>query len=310
MIDEMFIYLAVAENKQFFAQMIPYMLLNVNREPNCLIALFLGKADVMRSKFKRLILDGTFEPVWIRTPDATTWICSLSTPEWVTVQCQKTGSPPTTNMSYGMQLERTGDLSNLSSCYIYAENFKLLPHSLGKSTVALIKTHIIPPNVEKILHNSEENVLQFTATQPTDLQRLDDILIRATSRSHVRGAEVNKIIDVLQEADTSRQSLPWLRLVCIAMLFLVIGALWPIWFRLAVKYCPCLKKGMTAPTQHSNSASTQILNECEIELQMMRNRSAEEEPRMARDACGKGEDSRESPTPTAFVRHGQGIAYR
>ena len=184
MSDDMFIYLAVAENKQFFAQMIPYMLLNVNREPNCLIALFFGKADVMRSKFKRLILDGTFEPVWIRWPDATSSIYNLSTPQWVTVQRQKTGSPPTAKMNYRMQLERTGVLSNLSSCYIYAENFKLLPHSLGKSTVALTETHIIPPNVEKILHNSEENVLQFTANQPMDLQRLDDILIRAISRSH------------------------------------------------------------------------------------------------------------------------------
>ena len=221
----------------------------------------------------------------------------------------KAGSPPTTKMSYRMQLERTGVLSNLSSCYIYAENFKLLPHSLGKSTVALTKTHIIPPNVEKILHNSEENVWQFTATQPMNLQRLDDILIQATSRSHVRGAEVNKIIEVLQEADTSRQSLPWLRLVCITMLFLVIGALWPIWFRLAVKYCPCLTRGKARSTRHPDSPSTQNLNECEIELQVTRNGSAEEEPQMARDASGEGEDSRKSPIPTGFVRHGQGIVY-
>jgi hypothetical protein len=140
------------------------------------------------------------------------------------VQCQKIGSPPT-NLSYGILLERNGVVSNLSSFYIYAENFKLLPHSVGKLTVALTKTHIMPPNVEKILHNSEENVLQLTATQPLDLQRPDDILIRATSRSHVRGVEVNKIIDVLQDADIPHQSLPWLRLVCMAILFLVIGAL-------------------------------------------------------------------------------------
>ena len=206
------------------------MILKSAGEPNCLIALFLGKTDVIFSKCKRLILDGAFEPVWIRTPDATTWIYSLSTPQWVTVQCQKTGSPPIDKMSYRLRLERTGVLSNLSSCYIYAENFKLLPHSLGKSAVALTKTHIIPPNVEKILHNSEENILQLTATQLMDLQRLDDILIRATSTSHVQGAEVNKVIDVLQEVDAPRQSLPWLWLVCIAMLFLAIGALWPIWF--------------------------------------------------------------------------------
>ena len=79
MTDEMFTYLAVAENKQYFAQMTPYMLLKCKQglytvcpsdmilksagEPNCLIALFLGKTDVMFSKCKRLILDGAFEPV-------------------------------------------------------------------------------------------------------------------------------------------------------------------------------------------------------------------------------------------------------
>jgi hypothetical protein len=100
----------------------------------------------------------------------------------------------------------------------------------------------MPTNVEKIFHNSEENVFQFTATQTLDLHQLYVILTLATSKRHVRGAEVNKIIDVLQDADIPHQSLPWLRLVCMAILLLVIGALWPIWFRIAVKYCPCLKK--------------------------------------------------------------------
>ena len=140
-----------------------------------------------------------------------------------------------------------------------------------------------------------------------DLQRLDDILIRATSRSHVRGAEVNKVIDALQEVDAPRQSLRWLWLVGIAMLLLVIGALWRIWFRLAVKYCSCLRKGKTRSTRHPHSPSAQKLSECEIELQVMKNGSAKEEPRMARDASKEGEDPRESPIPTGFVRHRQGI---
>jgi hypothetical protein len=83
--------------------------------------------------------------------------------------------------------------------------------------------------------------LQFAATQPLDVHRLDDIRVRAASRSHVRGAKVNKIIDVLQDADTPRQPLPWLWLVGMAVLFLMVGALWSIWVRIAVKYCHCLK---------------------------------------------------------------------
>jgi len=70
MIDEPFSYLAVAESRQVFALMTPYMLskcsqklcivcpsdmvLRTAGEPDCLIALFLGKTDIMLSKCRRL----------------------------------------------------------------------------------------------------------------------------------------------------------------------------------------------------------------------------------------------------------------
>ena len=73
MIDEAFTYLAMAESRQFFALITPYILMKCKQEmytvcppdivlkragePNCLIALFLGKTDMMLTKCKRLILD-------------------------------------------------------------------------------------------------------------------------------------------------------------------------------------------------------------------------------------------------------------
>ena len=63
MIDEPFVYLAVAESRQVFAMFTPYMLTKYTQElytvcpsdvmlktaiiPDCLIALFLGKTDIM-----------------------------------------------------------------------------------------------------------------------------------------------------------------------------------------------------------------------------------------------------------------------
>ena len=61
----------------------------------------------MFSKCKRLIINETFEPVWIRSPDASYWIYGLSTPQRVTVQCQETGSPPTTGLNSQLLLEGT-----------------------------------------------------------------------------------------------------------------------------------------------------------------------------------------------------------
>jgi hypothetical protein len=52
------------------------------------------------------------------------------------------------------------DQSAPTAHYIHIENFKLLPHSLGKITADLTKTHIVLLSVEKILHTSEKNVLQ------------------------------------------------------------------------------------------------------------------------------------------------------
>jgi hypothetical protein len=89
-IDEEFTYFAVAESRQFFALMPPYMLakciqdlytvcpadmiLQTAREPTCIIALFLGKTDVALTKCKHLILKEPIEPVWIRSLDFSYWI--------------------------------------------------------------------------------------------------------------------------------------------------------------------------------------------------------------------------------------------
>jgi len=92
---------------------------------------------------KRLLLHESFEPVWLRSPDSSYWMYSLSTPQRVTVQCQEAGCPPNKEASFQVIIEGTGILPNFSSCYINAENFKLLPHSLGKTTVSVTNTPVM-----------------------------------------------------------------------------------------------------------------------------------------------------------------------
>ena len=140
------------------------LVLRTAGEQNCLIALFLGKVDTVFDRCKRLVLNESFEPVWIRSPDSSYWIYSLSSPQQVTVQCQEVGLPQTTKLIHQITIEGTGVLPNSSSCYIHAENFKLLPHSLGKTTVNLVKTHIALPNIENIVKFSEEGLLQMNDT--------------------------------------------------------------------------------------------------------------------------------------------------
>ena len=90
MTDEEFSYLAVAENRQFFILMTLYMLSKCTQDlytvcpsdmvlkivggQNCLIELFLGKIDIVLQKCKRLILNESFESVWIRSPGFNYWV--------------------------------------------------------------------------------------------------------------------------------------------------------------------------------------------------------------------------------------------
>jgi len=120
MIDEVFTYLAVAESRQFFAIIPTYMLSRCTQdlytvcpadmmlksagEPSCPPALFLGQTDVALAKCKRIVLHEHFEPIWIRSPDYSYWIYSLSTLRQVTVQCQEIGSPPASEKSQQLLL--------------------------------------------------------------------------------------------------------------------------------------------------------------------------------------------------------------
>jgi len=312
-IDEPFVYLAVAETRQFFAILTPYMLTKCTQElytvcpldvmlkttsvPDCLIALFLGKTDIMFSRCQRLLLNETFEPVWICSPDASYCIYSFSTPQRVTVQCQEVGSPPTTVSSSQMLLEGTGILPNSSSCYVYAENFKLLPHSVGKTTVSLTKTHIVLPIVENILQSSEEIVLQPDMTSSVTSQRLDEILTRATSRRHLRGAEVTRVVNTLLDEDVPQQPTSWLWFAIFIVQSIVIGSLWPIWFK-CIKVCYTqMRRRMATSAQPPATSIVQGRNTCETELQI-----AEREQGTSADAV------RDSNTLTGFVQHGVVIA--
>jgi hypothetical protein len=312
MVDEAFTYLAVAENRQFFAIMTPYMLarctqdlytvcpsdlvLKTAGEQNCLIALFLGKVDTVFTRCKRLVLNESFEPVWIRSPDSSYWIYSLSTPQQVTVQCQEVGSSQTTKSSYQIMLKGTGVLPNSSSCYIHAENFKLLvlPHSLGGTTVNLFKTHIALPNVENIVKFSEEGLLQTNDTYPVDMGPLEDIVERVTSR----GIDVSKAITALRGREVyHRDSSKTLIISCIVV-FVGLGLLWFIWFKVTGQCCPFNWRCVSPRPMHMVDDG-QELKVDDARLQMQQREKEKPESEVA-----EGEVPESQTTPTLFVLRG------
>jgi hypothetical protein len=284
MIDEAFTYLAVAEEGQFFAMLTPQMLSkctqNVYRvcpsdmvlrtagEQNCLIALFLGKVDTVFAKCKRLILNETFEPVWIRSPNFDHWIYSLSSPQRVTIKCRVTGPPPNPLMNYQAVLDGTGVLLNSSTCYVYAENFKLLPHSVGMTTVDLTKSHIILPNIKEILHYSEERLLQVNSTDPIDVQRVDSIIERATSRASVRGFDLDRVASTLQYREVSDRSSYVIWILSLVLVLAGLGILWLVWGNTAKMYF-CHWRRAHSHASVDNNLDKQGIQKGMLELQVV-----------------------------------------
>jgi hypothetical protein len=169
-------------------------------------------------------------------------------------------------------LDGTGVLSNSSPCYTHAENFKFL-HSLGKTTVSMIKTNIVLPNMENILNFSEEEILQPDAMQSVDLRHLlDEIIERATSRSLTAGT-VNKMVTTLRGKGVYRQPTIWSWVIGIIIVFIILGVLCFAWFKFTNRLCPCIWKCALSPELPHVITEEQELNYCETDLQMVQKES-------------------------------------
>jgi len=328
MIDEPFTYLAVAESRQFFAVITPFvltkctqelytvcpsdMVLRTASEPNCLIALFLGKIDMMFSTCKRLIISEAFEPVWVRSPDASYWIYSLSNPQRVTIQCREAGPLPTSTLSSQIQIEGTGILPNSSSCYVHAETFKLMPHTNGHTTVALTKAHIILPNVENLLKSSEEVLLQPQAIPAESLQRLNAIATRSVSRSQLKGTDVPQLMEMLRNDEPDGQPKLWLWFVGVIIVSVIIGSLWPVWFKL-LKHCYESCRSYMQPSTPNRILDTPIhnmhsgSNERQNKLQVT-SPAQGSEPKKCEVRAQEVPELEPTLPLTEFVRHGVLIA--
>ena len=86
---------------------------------------------------------------------------------------------------------------------------KLLAHSIGRTEVTLNKAHVVLPIIENMLKFSEEVVLESDMVSPIKLQRLDEISTRVSSRTRIRGTDVTKLVNMLQDANEQQQPTSW-----------------------------------------------------------------------------------------------------
>jgi len=111
-------------------------------------------------------------------------------------------------------------------------------------------------------------MLQVKATLPIHLQRMDEISSRATSRSHVRVVEVARAVNILQDVDLDDQPMTWWIVGIITSI--VIGSLWPIWFRLIKCGYNYIHKRTSNSARAHKPPTNKKTNTCGTELQQMR----------------------------------------
>jgi hypothetical protein len=134
-------------------------------------------------------------------------------------------------------------LLNSSSCYIHEGKFKLLPHSMGRTTVNLVDAHIVLPNIKQILNSTEEDLFQTNIHgQAVDLQRLDNLLERADSRSCTQGIDATKMCTTLRSKEVTQHTTSWVWPLIVIVVSIGSGALWPIWFKFIKRCCLWIRK--------------------------------------------------------------------
>jgi len=95
----------------------------------------------------------------------------------------------------------------------------------------------------------------------------------------------------VKEAD--RQSTHWLWIMGIFIIFLSIGIMWSLWFKLSTRYCPCIWKCKSRRKQPPKTASEQPMNTDNIELQVMKE--------VSKSRPTEVDTSKDQETPTVFI---------
>jgi hypothetical protein len=110
--------------------------------------------------------------------------------------------------------------------------------------------------------------------------------------------DVRKVVMTLNDKGTSQSTAYWSWIIGLIIVFLGVGVMWILWVKLDIVHCPCTTKCKTKRKQSTQTVAGQPINIYDIELQVMRETHGAE----------TSDPEQETLTPTAFVRHGVGVA--
>jgi hypothetical protein len=100
--------------------------------------------------------------------------------------------------------------------------------------------------------------------------------------------DVVKLATTLHDDDNDQGSIRWLWITSITILILCVVILGFVWLKFSNKCCPHLKQRIPRSKQPSEIIPAQVLNTCEIGLQVA---SSEDEMETATLGASSGEDA-------------------
>ena len=126
-------------------------------------------------------------------------------------------------------------------------------------------TSVILPNIENVLHLSKENMLQAETKQPVDLQHLDNLVERATSRIATQEIDMSKTIMALRGREVIHPPSSQLWIVGIVAVA-GLGIVWIIWIMSPGTNYPCIRRLNNKPhVQETGLTESNIAFQVEAE---------------------------------------------
>ena len=150
---------------------------------------------------------------------------------------------------------------------------------------------MILPNIENILHFSEEQLLQIEVQHSMELQHLYDLMEQANSRSYTKGLNVRKTVAILQHREVKQSPSPRIWIIGIIIALTGSGIVWLIWVMSPGTNYPCIRRPKRTHEEGHE------LNKSNIELQVEHKEmsdTTEDTP---------GENPGGHSHPTVFVQH-------
>ena len=210
--------------------------INTHFAASCEAALFLGQSEVAIRICDRRVLPHGFRARWYRSPGSGDWVYSVDRETKIVQRCRGIDGVPQAEMT----LTGTGLLNGSAGCFVYADQFRLLPASNGRSQFQAdlrLSSLVVIPGVRSVLHPEELNLLKDHSLHEEVLDEAP--VFRGDVNTKEISFQVQALVQRLKEVKAGRlRSTVWIWSGATCAGILLAGAALALWLYFRVRAIP------------------------------------------------------------------------